>query len=500
MPRWAARVGAAVAVALVFGAPACGAVDAAKSGGGLPPMRVDIVTAEQSAGAGSLAVDALARRVAAASGGAFDANVRWEAFLGADAEDPREQNSYEGPTEAEVARQVRDGEAQLGVVADFAWIDLGATSLAALKYPFLIDSDELMVRVADELAEPLLTDLPALGVEPLALLPEVLRHPVGFDRPFQSLADFEGRTLRIVDTGAARIFEAIGADTLDIQGSFGQAVMDGTVHGADSAFARSGTLPVPGVFTSDITTVARFGVVVANAAWFAGLSAAQQDAIRAAAEEAGEIVRRDRTTDAEAAADFCALGGTVIHAGPEALEDMRAAVEPLARNLQEEPTIRDLSRQIETLKKETPASPPQPECRPAGPRSPPPSDVDSTAEFPEGSFRAVLTEQAFLDRGIDTMTARNHAGTWTLTFRDGVVWDIECPGSTYTVVDGRISIVLGKGEPGCGSIPGGELFSARWTFDGSVLRFVDIGPGVSGPGWQAFSEVLWGSQDWVKID
>lgn len=499
MPRWAARIGAAGAVALVSLAPACGAVDAAKSGGGLRPLSVDIVTAEQSAGAGSFAVDAFAKRVAAASGGAIEASVRWEAFLGADAEDPRKQNVYEGPTESEVARQVREGEAQLGVVADFAWIDLGATSLAALKYPFLIDSDELMVRVADELATPLLTDLPALGVEPLALLPEVLRHPVGFDRPFQSAADFQSRTVRIVETGAARVFQAIGADTLKIEGSFGPAVMDGTVHGADSAFARSGTLPVPGVFTSDITTVARFGVIVANSAWFAGLSAAQQDAIRAAAREAGEIVRRERTTEAEAAADFCALGGTVVHADLGALEDMRAAAEPLARSLKEDPTVRDLVSQIETLHKDTPATRPPPECRPAAPSAPLPRDAGATTEFPEGSFRAVLTEQDFLERGVDTMTARNHAGTWTLTFRDGLVLDIDCAGSTYTVANGRISIVLGTGDPGCGTIPGGELFSARWRFDGSVLRFTDIGPGVSGAGSQTFSEVLWGSQDWVKI-
>jgi hypothetical protein len=61
-------------------------------------------------------------------------------------------------------------------------------------------------------------------------------------------------------------------------------------------------------------------------------------------------------------------------------------------------------------------------------------------------------------------------------------------------------VVLGTGAGECGDAAGLELFSARWTFDGSTLHFFDVGEPNGGSPGRAFNDVLWGSTDWVKVE
>lgn len=477
---------------------ACGAFDASKSGGGVPPIAVRLATAEALGRAAADEVETFAREIENRSAGAISVEILWESYLGDDAGDPIAQNAYEGDPYAEVAAQVESGEVELALVPDFVWVERGAPAVAALKVPFLIDSVDIMNEVARRHGAESLAGLATLGITPLALLPESIRHPVGFDHPLLSPSDFQDRGIRVIDSSANAILTAWGARPVSLHGTFGKAVAEGEVSGADSAYVQAATLPQSGVFTADVSYTAKFNTLVASSTWWDALPPPARDVVTSAAAQTLEHSLATTEDDDEAGQAYCDRGGTIVHAGPERLDELRAAVQPIIDGLRADAGTRDLVGAIDAIRASSPAAVVAAECSPL----PPPQltgNPEETAAFPEGTFRAELTVEDFTDRGVDLGEANNHAQVWTLTFRDGQVWDIECPGTSYAVQDGRVSIVLGRGDPGCGTIPGLELFSARWTFDGHVLRFLDIGPGASGPAMQTFSEVLWGSQDWVKI-
>ena len=494
---------AAAAVVGVLVLTGCGGFDASKSGGGAEPIHVHLATGDQQGLASSTAVETFAREIEERTGGSVIVDIRWRSFMGKDGDDPNAINEYEGETYSEVARQVQDGEAELAIVPDFAWIDRGSESVEALKVPFLIDSVGLMREVARRTGVDALADLPSLGAVPLAVMPEALRHPVGFGREIRSPLDFEGHRLRMSDSAAGDLIRAWGAEPVVAVGGFGPAVLSGDIDGADSTFALAGTLPNLGAFTGDISYLAKFTTIVASSGWWDTLSDGQRQAVEDAA-----IATRDETMaalvdDVAAGAAYCEAGGTAVHAGPEVVRELEEAVQPIGDAIRAAPATGDLVRRIEQLKAEFPPAEVAAACAPSSGTDAPRTavgDPEETAAFPQGTFRAELTMKDFTDRGVSADLARNHASIWTLTFRDGRVEGIDCPGSTYSVADGRLSVVLGTADRRCGDAAGHELFSALWTYDGSVLRFSDVGPGDSGPSMQTFSEVLWGSKDWVKVE
>lgn len=496
LPRLSVAL-AVVAAGLVMAG--CGTFDASKSGGGVAPLTLRLATAEQQ---GRVSTDPLlrfAREVETGSDGAIDVEILWESFLGDDAGDPIAANAYEGDPYGDVAQQLENGDAEIALVPDFVWAGRGVEGVAALKVPFLIDSVELMKQISRHHGAASLAGLAAHDLVPLALLPESIRHPVGFDHPLVSLSTFDGHGIRIVDSSTAAVFEAWDARPVSREGGFGRAVALGEVSGAESAFVQSSTLPRSGVFTADVAHSAKFNTLVAAGVWWEGLSASHREIIVAAAESALLHALATTPDDDVAGRRHCESGGMIVHAGPERVSELIGAATSVIDDVRSDPDNRALIEKIEELKANLPPAVLAAECAPP----PPPDrvgDPGETAAFPEGSYRAELTVADFTDRGVDPALAHNHDGVWTLTFRDGQVFDIDCSGTTYSVTDGRISIVLGRADPGCGSIPGQELFSAAWTFDGEVLRFHDVGHGGSGPTMQTFSEVLWGSQDWVKID
>jgi TRAP-type C4-dicarboxylate transport system substrate-binding protein len=122
-------------------------------------------------------------------------------------------------------------------------------------------------------------------------------------------------------------------------------------------------------------------------------------------------------------------------------------------------------------------------------------------EFPDGVYRMEMTADFLIAAGVDRPTAVNHAGTWTLTFKDGTFLDSDdenpgCPGSTYTVEEGRVTIYMGD-QPSCGTAAGEALFSAGWTLEDGQLQFTDVR---SGHGSDVLIENLFGGQPFTKID
>ena len=67
------------------------------------------------------------------------------------------------------------------------------TSLRAINTPFLVTSDDLVAEIiSSDVADELMAGLDAAGVVGLALVPESLRHPFGFDHPLFGPDDYAG--------------------------------------------------------------------------------------------------------------------------------------------------------------------------------------------------------------------------------------------------------------------------------------------------------------------
>ena len=92
-----------------------------------------------------------------------------------------------------IAELVREGDVDIGLVPTRAFDELGVTSLQALQAPFLLTDDEAMDAVVNSpIRDDLMSGLTSEGFEGLALWPEALRHPYGFNGPIVTLSDFDG--------------------------------------------------------------------------------------------------------------------------------------------------------------------------------------------------------------------------------------------------------------------------------------------------------------------
>ena len=492
---------AAVTVVGVLVLTGCGGFDASKSGGGAEPIHVHIATGDPQGLPSSTAVETFAREIEERSGGSVIVDIRWRSFLGKDAADPSAINGHEGETYSEVARQVQDDEAELAIVPDFAWIDRGSESVEALKVPFLIDSVGLMREVARRFGDEALADLPSLGVIPLAVMPEALRHPVGFGRAIRSPADFDGHRLRMSDSASGDLLRAWGAEAVEIVGGFGAAVASGDIDGADSTFALASTLPDMGTFTADISYLAKFTTIVASSGWWDTLSDDQRQAVQDAAIATREEAMATLADDVAAGAAYCEAGGTAVHAGREAVRELEEAVRAVGDAMRTAPSTSGVVQRIEQLKAEFPPAEVAAECAPPAAALPPRAavgDPEETAAFPQGTFRAELSGEGLHRSRVSLDLAQNHASIWTLTFRDGRVEVSIVPVRPTPWPTGDCRWCWEPETPTAATRPAGSC-SVR---DGptTVQRSVSprSAPAARGRACRP-SARCWGSHDWVKV-
>ena len=152
-----------------------------------------------------------ARQVEDLSGGSLRIEVVWDAAL--------EYFHEFGPgADQKVAGLIQNGKLDMGLIPARTWDRLGVTSLQALQAPFLVDNEALVdAVVTSDLARDMLAGLDKAGVVGIALLPEGLRYPVGFEGPMSTLGDFAGATLRVPPSDASfRLYEALGAKPVDL--------------------------------------------------------------------------------------------------------------------------------------------------------------------------------------------------------------------------------------------------------------------------------------------
>ena len=240
-------------------------------------------------------------------------------------------------SEQTLATMVSDGEIDLALVPTRAWDELGVTSLRALQAPFLVDSLELLnAIVGSELADEMFAGLDALGVEGLALWPDSLRHPIGFERPLLTADDFDGAQLRVPTSDASfRLVRAIGAEP--VAADFAAGVPAG-MDGAESAFNLGRNLPALGTFTANITFYPKVNALVANAEVLESLSDDQRDVLRRAATDTIAYAVDTNPTEHDLAEQYCADGGSVALADAADLAELAELAAPVLAELEADDT------------------------------------------------------------------------------------------------------------------------------------------------------------------
>jgi TRAP-type C4-dicarboxylate transport system substrate-binding protein len=472
-----------------------GVPDGTKAGSDDRPVTLRLATVDPPGRPASDHVEEFARQVGELSDGAIQVEILWEAHELVVPEDhPRPYLA--------LAEMLRESAAELGLVPNFVWAELGVRSLRALEAPFLVTTDKLVAAVVtSELADEMLAGLADVDMVGLALLPETLRHPIGFERPFLVLDDFRGATLRTLSPGAVELLRVLGADGVPLnEDDFIRAVKADQVIGAESAYGQLASLPAPGTFTGNITFFPKVNVLVANASAVEDLHEGQQAILKQAAARTLAHVLATNPTDAESARELCERGGSITVTSAAAVMAIKAAAQPVAVDLERDDTTRAMIERIRALEQQV-GTPPAPvvTCAPErsvqAPDTTPtggPTDSDEFA-FPEGTYRMEVSAEFLVAAGLDQGTANDHAGVWTMTF-DGGRLDMHdgCHGS-YAVADGRVSVRLGDDPTVCGTAAGDEFFSAAWTLQGDSMRFIDVKAS------EFHLVILFGGKPWTKI-
>jgi TRAP-type C4-dicarboxylate transport system substrate-binding protein len=488
---------AAVAAAMVLAA--CGGGSAgSKAGGDAAPVTLRIGTDDDPGRPGGAQIQEFARQVQELSKGQVRIEPVWQAA--------GEQGKTEDWDQV-VARKVVHGELDMGMVPARAWDTEGVASLHALHAPFLVTSDELVGRIAKgELAPEMLAGLEKIGVSGLALLPEALRHLFAFGDPPLSPADFDGMVIRAPTSKTTyAAFEALGAKPDDFGGPgdrFAEGIKKGKIGGAESSFALAGTLPARTAAVGNITFFPKVNSLVINTKVLKDLTEDQRAILHDAAQRTVDWAIRTTRSDAEVAKEYCTNGGQIVLASGADIAKFKQAVQPVYQQLEQDAPTKAMIAQIRSLSGE--AGPAQTAVKPCGPGAAAQATPEDEAgkSFPEGVYRVEMPEEFLVQAGIDRPTAHNHAGIWTLTFKDGTFWDgpgvnSGCPGSTYSVQGGRITTQMGPQVERCGDAAGKVLFSAKWALQGDQLRFLDVRSGHEGS--DLLVETLFGGKPFTKI-
>jgi TRAP-type C4-dicarboxylate transport system substrate-binding protein len=488
---------AGLVVIIALGVTGCAGDGDDKAGGSGAPVTLRIGHPDPRGYPAGDAIEEFARRVSTLSDGRVRIRPVWQA-AGADVTQ----------FDQRVARLVVSGDLDLGMIPARAWDTEGVTTLRALQAPFLISTDELLdAVVTSNLGGDLLGGLEDVGIEGLALIPEELRHPVGFGRGLRSPADFTGVGIDApLSNTTYALLRALGARPADLTLERAvAAVQAGKVSGAESSFLHLGALPVRGTVTANVVFFPKVNTLVANADRFDELTAEQQEILREAAEQTLRHVVDTRTREVDAAREACRNGAELVMASAADVAALRRAAAPVYAVLERDPTAKELIAAIRALATRKGGSAAAPACTLSQAPPAPGASAGGGAKptIPEGAYRAEITFEEMVARGVDPTTASTNSGIITLTLDDGR-WRGHAQSDRYTGPDctGRYSYsrrrvtFVADDIPACGTARGLVLFSAVWSVSNDFLRFTQVR---SGEGLDLFARVLWGSEPWQKV-
>lgn len=312
------------------------------------------------------------------------------------------------------ARWVAAGRFDLGEIQAEAWDKLGVRSFEPFELPFLVSDQSLLKAVLQSpVPARMLSGLSRRGVVGLALVPGLLRHPVGYTQPMTAPADFRGTRMRVPVSGVGdALASVLGATPVHLPPgdspertrllrSHRLESEENTIYGPPNAW-----------FTANETLSAPVGTLVANGKKFARLSNEQRQILRTAA---AHVAARSlalvlaKFSEARGAVSHCKVA-RVLNATPTDVAALERATRPLYVQLERDPQLRALIAAIQAIKARTPPDPaPKVPASCSRPAAPPPS-TPGLARSPSllnGTYRQRV------DRTIATVTLRD--GKWLVS-------------------------------------------------------------------------------------
>jgi TRAP-type C4-dicarboxylate transport system substrate-binding protein len=364
---------------------------------------------------------------------------------------------------------VRAGKADMAAVSARAFDSVGVKSFQPLLAPLAVDSYALQQRVLESgLAGRMLQGVEREHVVGLTLLPGELHRPLGISRPFLSAADYRGARIAIRPSAlSARTLRALGGSPVPYLYGKDAARADGVELGLDAVEGDSLDGPAR-TLPTNVVLWPRPVVIVISRDAYNGLDDAQRQALRAAGRSAirpmsVELAGRDRET----AGVVCRRHRVDFRAAtPAQLRALRAAVQPVRRELERGEAYRVVARQIAAIRAGLGPEPALPCDRAGGGGS------TSAATPLDGVWRTDSTARdlAKVDRedvapenwGHQTFVLTGGRFAFTEENREACIWGY----GRYAVAGSTLQLSFadggGKAPTGSNNRPG-ERFGYHWS-------------------------------------
>jgi TRAP-type transport system periplasmic protein len=323
-----------------------------------------------------------------------------------------------------VIKDVRAGKAQLGITASRAFDIVGVDSFQALQAPFLIDSYALERKVLDSsIPATMLAGLRPYGLVGLGILPGPLRRPLGFGRPLLAASGYKGARIGIRPSQVtADIFRVLGAipvtqtrSNSGVSLTSGLTGFEGHANLIDSGFAIPGA-----ILTGNVVFEPRPNVIFINQRAFGSLTRGERGVLlRAAARARSAGIYQGN--DLASVADLCRRGIKIVSASPADLAGLRAAVQPVYRTLDSNPSTKTFIRQIAAIR-QTAGGPPSTVTCPAAAAT---GETISSAAMLQGTWQVTYTQSELAAAGADPDELAPQLGNFghvTLTLGHGHWW------------------------------------------------------------------------------
>jgi TRAP-type C4-dicarboxylate transport system substrate-binding protein len=400
---------------MAVAAAGCGSSDGtARNKAGAESAAKQQILRLESTDAGSPEALHFAKRIQARSGGALRVEI---------------VQSYPGSVpanEAGLARALRAGGADFGILPARAWPAAGVPALAALQAPFVLGDYDVAGRaIAGPAGAALKQALERAGVVPLALVPAQLRRVLAI-KPLATAHDFLGRRIRISDNAtSAAALRALGAEP--VEGIASDGVLDRLARHRLDGVEMSPVNAVNGKYSRDarnITAYALFDRVdtlVASPEAWERLSATQQGVVRAAAEDTVQFSRTLPARDSASLEQLCETGVRVTTPTAAQLEAIAEAAEPARAALRSDRATASVMRLLEATDGAGPKLLPTPgACSAAGGGSV--GQTNDSATIPDGVYVTRTTRKDYQSRGeygwsapVYEWTTRLNDGKWVMT-------------------------------------------------------------------------------------
>lgn len=271
------------------------------------------------------------------------------------------QGQPSNPTpEPDLIDQLSAGSVEMASISAAVWDTKDITAFQALQAPFLVDNYALEGEILNGDIGATMIDQAndqARSIEVLAIHEGGLRKPLGRDQAFTTPDDFDGSTIRSVQSAVLSTgLRALGAnpDPLPLPEVY-QALENGTVDGMEANFgliAGQQYYQVANFVTGNVNFWPFPTVLAVNQQVWEELSAEQQDALREAAANIDDTSIDIVSSPSDLPQQLVNCGLQIESASESDIEALQTAGQRAIAELPSE--TQDLARQIQEVKDEQP--------------------------------------------------------------------------------------------------------------------------------------------------